>query len=173
MKKVLLIAIATLAVFLIVSYFFVRKNKSVSSDDLNAKLENWSLYQEIIDPEEKWVGSGDCSADPINSPNDFDNFKALAKKGSMKELILPGNFGLTLTPNYFSWSNEKFLSFTHNENAICAVAGRYPLRAYPDKLLWVSVCSTGFMPSEDSPMYNDFMKCIESEQIVRDYFKFR
>ena len=188
MKKESLIVIGILAVTVIVVYFFAVRRKGdignnnivstttivVASNDNStaSKIENWSLYQEITDLEEKWVGSGDCS-DPSLSPNEFAKFKTLAISGSMKQLVLPGNLYLIITPNYFSWSNENFLGFNSDPNAICAVAGRYPLIAYSDKLLWRGVCSTGLQPDINTPAYDELIQCEKSREAVDKYFKLR
>lgn len=159
MKKLLslrniLIFVAALAAFLIVHYLYLNK----VGNGLAVKIENWSLYQEISDPKDKFIGTGDCS-----SNQEFNYLVSLGKAGSMKKLILPGDLELIMTLNYLSWTNEKFLSFNNDATAICAAAGTYPLKGYADKLLWIHHCSGGVIePSAE---------CQKSEAIVENYFK--
>jgi len=109
-------------------------NQKAELDSRDNPIENWDLYEPILSAEEKWVGTGDCGL------AEFNNFLLKANQGEMSLLKLQGTLDLLITPNYYYWSNEQFLNFLYQSNAICAVAGRYPLRAYEDKLLWIGTC---------------------------------
>lgn len=88
--------------------------------------------------------------------------------------MLNGALELVITPNYDHWNNEKFLSFNASDSgAFCGAGGIYPLHAYEDKLLWTQGCSTGVMLEENQPGYESFMKCVEVEPLVNDYFKMK
>jgi len=138
---------------LIVEYLLIGK-QSVDA----VRLEDWSLYQTITQPDDKWVGTGDCVTNL-----EFKNLMLLSVKGEMKKLVLSGNYKLIVTPNYFKWSNEKFLGYNNDSAAICAVAGRYPLKAYEDKLLWSEPCTGGALESS--------IDCQNSERLIDEYFK--
>jgi len=166
--KNILIILAVVMLCAIIFYLSLKK----SEYNPESKIENWNLYQEISNREDKWIGAGDCSSVPPSS-NEFNHFKDLIGSDSMKKLVLSGNFELVITPNFLSWTNEKFLNFNHDDSAICAAGGRYPLKAYSDKLLWSGVCGSGIMPESGTPAYKDFIQCQKSENVVRDYFQSR
>lgn len=150
--KFFLIVIIVLAVFFLGGYFYLQQ----VNQGLSVQIENWSLYQEIVDPADKFVGSGDCGG------QEFSQFKQKASLGSIKKLFLPGNLDLIITPNYDNWTNDQFLALISDSSAICAAGGRYPLKAYPDTLLWSGVCSTG-VESEN--------QCQKSAEMINRYYK--
>lgn len=161
---------STIAIILIALLFwftfYFRQNQT--QDNLS-QIENWSLYQEITNSNEKFVGAGDCSQ-AKNFNQEFADFKKQASLGSIKQFLYNGVLVLVITPNYDNWTNEKFLAFNSDGGAICSAGGRYPLKAYADKLLWITSCSTGVMLEEDSPAYTDFIKCTEAKQVIEAYF---
>ncbi|MDQ5938955.1 MAG: hypothetical protein QG603_489 [Patescibacteria group bacterium] len=161
-KKYLLI-IVVIILILVASYFIYVSNKK--TNPIIKQVENFSRYQEITDPAEKYLGE-DCAN------QEFNQFKKIVLSGSMKELILPGGLRVVMTPNYNQWSNEKFLSFnTIQPEAFCSAGGIYPLEAHKDNLLWAGVCSTGRMPEQEDPGYSEFIKCLETEEIINGYFQ--
>lgn len=156
MKKLFLIKniLITWCVILIVvagNYFYYRK----TNQNQLAQIESWDKYQEIVDSADKFIGAGDCGG------QEFNKFKQQTVLGSMKKITLPGNLDLIITPNYDHWTNNQFLALISDSNAICAAGGRYPLKAYIDKLLWIGVCDTG-VESES--------QCQKSAEIVNGYY---
>lgn len=89
-----------------------------------------NLYQTITDPEDKFLGTGECMTNP-----EFLDLIAQAQDGEIKKLVI-NNQEFVITPNYENWPNEKFVGFNQDETAICAVGGRYPLEIYDDQLIW-------------------------------------
>lgn len=140
-------------------------NKKNQEKYLMSQIENWDFYQEITDPQEKSFICYDCTTN-----KEYLDYNSKAKKGSVKKLMLNGQLSLYITPNYLNWSNEKFFSFSSDPTAVCCI-GNSPLKAYPDKLLWRGGCSGGMAPLENSPIYNNYLKCLEAENAVNDYFK--
>ncbi|MBI5071805.1 hypothetical protein HZB93_02855 [Candidatus Falkowbacteria bacterium] len=124
------------------------------------QVENWSLYQENTGVQ---VGSGKCSN------QEFNSFLDQANSGSRKTLNLYGVI-LVVTPNYNSWTNEKFVGFGNDNTAFCNVGGFSPLRAYSDKLLWVGGCGTGgAAPEPEEPGYVEKMAALAlCEQTLTD-----
>lgn len=155
MKKITLFLGAILLVFTLTACTKLETSPDKTDDLLINKIENWELYQEIENPEDKWVGAGECG-----NP-EFAEFKNKVKQGSIKLWQANGVLDLFITPNYLNWSNEQFLTFNNDETAICSAGGRYPLKAYPDKLLWKGVCGTGNLPSSQ--------ECLFVDAIVIDY----
>jgi len=128
-------------------------------------VENFELYQEITDPDER-------SFDKSCPNEEFNKFLLLTEQGSIKGLRLPGGMLTMITPNYYHWSNKKFLSFkTVEPEAFCNVGIMGPVHAYKNQLLWRQACSTGAMPEPDAPGYQEFMKCIETEEAIVNYFE--
>lgn len=162
-KKYLLI-IVTVILILVVSYFIFVSNKKTNL--IIKQIESFSLYTEITDPAERFFWE-DCKAN-----EEFNKLKKIIKQGSMKKLILPGGAQTMVTPNYYNWGNEKFLSFINIEpEAFCGVGGFFPVHAYKDNLLWFQRCSGGAIFEEDGPAYREFIKCTETEEIINSYFK--
>lgn len=168
-KKYIFIIFLAAAIFTVL-YFVLVINKSHNQESVFKSneisfIENFSLYDEFRENKENIFGA-DCGND------EFNNLKSLAKEGSVKQLFLPGGFQLVLTPNYYNWSNDKFLGFNNPDSgAFCGAGGIFPLYAYKDNLLWSGSCSSGFMPSPDEAGYEDFMNCLESEEMVIEYFE--
>lgn len=106
------------------------------NNDSLAKLENWSLYKTVTDPNSKNFGNDDACGQSIKGDADFIAFTKKADQGPMYYLELPHYFTLYYTPNYQHWSVEKFLSFSESDRRICSIAWISPLYAYPDKLVW-------------------------------------
>ncbi|MDP2812145.1 MAG: hypothetical protein Q8O32_00440 [bacterium] len=163
-KKVLkIVLIFLIVIILVTAYFLLTKKKR---NNIIEMVENFELYQEITDPDERSFGK-DCNAN-----EEFNQFKKIMELGSMKKLVLPGGMQVMITPNYNRWSNKKFLSFnTVDPDAFCGAGGTYPLHAYKNQLLWKQACSTGAMPEPDAPGYQEFMKCIETEEAIVNYFE--
>ncbi|MCX6784418.1 MAG: hypothetical protein NTV81_00585 [Candidatus Komeilibacteria bacterium] len=155
--KNILIVFGIILIIVAGGYFYYQADQNSV-----AQIENWAEYQEIIDLADKFVGSGDCGS------QEFDQFKQKAILGSMKKLSLAGNLDLILTPNYDHWTNNQFLDFLQDETAICAAGGRYPLRAFSDKLLWVGSCGSGVAPGA-GVAYNNFIQCQKSAKMVSEY----
>lgn len=122
------------------------------------KLDDWSVYRPMTDINDKWIGSDECGS------QEFAAFKKAANVGPMYRLVLPGELELVWTPNYDHWSNDKFLAFGEDDTAICAVGGRYPLKGYPDKLLWRTSCGSGVD-------YSGLDTCESSLNKIEEYFK--
>jgi len=135
---------------------------------LESQIENWSLYQEIVNEEDKWVGADFCGN------KEFEEVLLEAKGGSMKILELNDALDLVITPNYKNWTNEEFTAFNNDPTAICAAGGRYPQYAYSDKLLWSGSCGTGFMPEITSPIYKEWkenqIRCEKAREVVEVFF---
>jgi hypothetical protein len=106
----------------------------VKTYSMRSLIENWSNYQEIADINEKKVGTDSCG---VNDNKEFAQIREKTKTGYYKILKID-KATLAITPNYFNWSNKKFLSFKKDETALCGVGGVYPLHAFTDKLLWIS-----------------------------------
>lgn len=132
---------------------------------LENKIENWDLYREIEGEKDKWVGAGFCGN------KEFEDVLIKAKSGSMKILKLNNELELVVTPNYKGWTTSKFVAFNDDPTAICSAGGRYPLYAYPDKLLWMGVCSTGLAPERNSPEYKELEECEKDRNIVKSFFE--
>ncbi|MBU1202626.1 hypothetical protein KKH39_01075 [Patescibacteria group bacterium] len=161
-KALKILIIFLIIIILVIIYFLLVKKKKNNTIEM---VENFTLYQEIIDPNEK-------SFDKSCPNEEFNKFLLLTEQGSIKSLKLPGGLLTIITPNYYNWSNKKFLSFnTIEPEAFCNAGGTYPLHAYKDKLLWKQGCSTGAMPEPDAPNYQEFMKCIETEETIINFFK--
>lgn len=162
-KKILKIVMIFLIIIVAQVYFlFFYKKK----DNAINMVENFSLYQEITDPAERLLWEG------CNANEEFNQFKKIIKQGSMKKLILPGGAQAMVTPNYYNWSNKKFLSFINIEpEAFCGVGGFFPIHAYKNNLLWFQRCSGGAIFDEDNPEYQEFIKCTETEESINNYFK--
>lgn len=159
-KKIIILFLTTL--FLVGLYFFIANKKN---NPIIKQIENFSLYQEITSPAER-------SFDKTCPNEEFNEFLKLTEGGSMKGLILPGGIKAIITPNYYHWSNEKFLSFlTVQPEAFCNAGIIGPRHAYKDYLLWAGGCSTGRMPEPEDPGYAEFMKCTETEESINNYFK--
>ncbi|MDD5749439.1 MAG: hypothetical protein PHO91_01470 [Patescibacteria group bacterium] len=150
------------SIFLIAfSVFFIFKEKD---QEALVKVENFDLYQEMLDPEEKNLNA-DCANE------EFNQLRKLTELGQMKKLVLVGGLEIRITPNYYNWNNEKFLSFNDPESgAFCGEGGFFPLYADRENLWWIQSCSSGYRPNEDDINYQDFINCQESEKIVLDYF---
>jgi len=129
---------------------------------LTDQIENWSLYQE--DSEITVGGTGDCG----NA--EYTEFFKKVNSGSRKVLLLNNVLELVITPNYEEITNEQFLAWNSDDTAICVAGGIYPYYAYKDKLLWKGVCSTGYIPPENSSDYQRFQDCLEAEEAVEKYF---
>lgn len=131
--------------------------------DIESQIEQWDLYQQM---KGITIGTGRC-------PNMDQNFQLVvdfvAENGARRQ-VLNGGLELVVTPNPLGWSNETFLAFNDDESAICAAGGVYPLHAYPDKLLWKGVCSTGAEPELGSPARELFDRCVAAEGVVDRYF---
>lgn len=169
-NKLIFIVILFLLILLsygIIKYFQFVNDKKLESN-LIKQIEDWNYYQEITDQIEKtsYFTLPDCSAN-----QEFKDFNLKAVQGEVKVFKLNGALPLVLTPNYFNWGNEKFLSFSSDPTAVCYAGGIYPLKAYQDKLLWRESCSTGALPAENTLAYKDFLKCQEAEQVLNEYFK--
>jgi len=136
---------------------------------LENQIENWDLYNEIKNNENKWVGADLCGNE------EFKDVLIQAKSGSMRILKLNDELDLVITPNYKGWSIKKFVAFNNDPTAICAAGGRYPAHAYSDKLLWVGVCTTGFSPETTSPAYKEWkerqIRCEKAREIVTNFFE--
>jgi len=136
---------------------------------LENQIENWDLYNEIENSENKWVGAGLCENE------EFKDVLIKAKSGSMKILKLNDELDLVITPNYKGWSTKKFVAFNNDPTAICAAGGRYPMHAYSDKLLWVEVCTTGFSPEVTSSIYKEWkerqIRCEKARKVVTNFFE--
>jgi len=162
-KKYFLIILAVILVLFAIYFMFLDDKKT---DPIIKQIENFSLYQEISDPAEKFLGE-DCANE------EFNKFKKIVLSGSMKKMILPGDLRAVITPNYNQWSNEKFLSFnTIQPEAFCFAGGTYPLHAYKDYLLWMGSCSAGVMLEPEDSGYAEFVECAETEEIINAHFKY-
>lgn len=116
------------------------KFTSQTTTSLKSQVENWASYTEVTDPAQKEeVGTGSCGP---NENKEFAQNREKTKTGWYKSLNI-NRVKLVITPNYFNWSNEKFLAFNKDETAICGAGGLYPLHAFSDKLLWSGSCGTG------------------------------
>lgn len=164
-----LVAILVILLFVLAFYLYFRQNQT--KDNIN-QIANWSVYQEVTDQSLKANIFGDPNeCEQVENFNqEFADFKKQAKQGSIKQFLYNGALNLTITPNYNNWTNDQFLAFGADSGALCSAGGPGPLHAYADKLLWSTGCSTGVMPEKNAPGYKDFMKCIETEQMIEDYF---
>ncbi len=162
-KKYSLIILVVIAVLLVICFVFLNNKKN---NLIIKQIENFSLYKEITDPAERFFWE-DCNAN-----EEFNQFKEITKRGSMKKLILTGGAQTMITPNYYNWDNEKFLSFlTVQPEAFCGVGGFFPINAYKNNLLWFQRCSGGAIFEEDGPAYQEFIRCTKTEGVVSNYFQ--
>lgn len=129
-KKIYLLLSLVLLVAVFIIYFFIKNNKKQQY-----AVYNWNLYQNITDLEDKFLGTGDCMTNP-----EFLALITRAQAGEMKKIVHKDVQEFIITPNYENWSNEKFIGFNQDETAICAAGGRYPYKAFSDKLLWKGAC---------------------------------
>jgi len=190
-KKYLILIFITLACLILLSFFVIVKGKGEGQKHFNQKrlketfkqlqlkeeeevhkkqeesqIEDWSLYKEITDEEDRWVGTG---PDVLCGDKEFEDVIIKAKGGTMKILKLNDALNLVITPNYKNWTTEEFTAFNYDPTAICGAGGRYPAYAYEDKLLWVGVCSTGFMPIDESEKER-LIRCEKAQEIVKNFF---
>lgn len=159
-QKYFLIILVVL--FVLVAYFIFVNNKKINP--IIKQIENFALYQEIVDADEVFF-------DKTCTNEEFNEFLRLTESGSIKVLNLLGGIQTIITPNYYHWSNEKFLGFKNAEPpAFCNVGIMGPVHAYKDYLLWSNSCG-GAMPESQDPQYADFINCIDTEKIINIYFK--
>lgn len=106
---------------------------------LQTKIESWGDYQELIK-------QGIVSlSDPCYGA-DMDTYNALNTEyqNSWIKTNQVEGASFMITPNYFNWTNDRFLSLKIG----CSAVPTTPLRAYPDKLLWITSCSSGAISSD-------------------------
>lgn len=127
---------------------------------LQGQIENWDQYLADTTVE---VGTGDCG----NA--DFTAALAELNAGERKLFKLNGELPLVLTPNPKNWTEADFAVFVDDENKICAAGGVYPVRAFPDKLLWAGVCGTGAEPQNDAERAQ-LEQCLLAEEAISEYY---
>lgn len=144
-------------VFGIAEFFVSKEETQNTKTPLEDQIEQWNLYKENPDGV---VGTGDCGNKTI------ENFLHKINSGSRKEFNLNGAMRLVMTPNIENITNEQFQSMNSLDGAFCAVGGLYPLKAYPDKLLWYEGSCGGRIPDKFDPEYNLYQKCLDAERAI-------
>lgn len=143
------------------SYFIFVNNKK--TNPIIKQVENFALYQEI-------VGTGEGFFDKTCPNEEFNEFLRLTESGSIKGLNLSGGIQTIITPNYYHWSNEKFLGFKSiKPPAFCNVGIVGPVHAYKDHLLWSNSCG-GAIIQDNLYYYQYAEKYAEIEKIINNYF---
>lgn len=160
-SKLFIISLIVIGILCVVLLIIFRDKLNTAEGNKNTALQNqiedWSLYKQN---DEVQVGAGKCGN------TKFEVFLDQANSGERRILYLNDTLQLITTPNYNHWTNEDFLAFLSDESAFCSAGGIYPLKAYPDRLLWRGVCTTGKIPDEGTREYADYQKCIEAEKIL-------
>jgi hypothetical protein len=136
-----------------------------SDQDPVAHYENWQRYTQMAQSSTDLFGTGDCGEGP------FQDLEKKADLGDKYSLDLPGNVQLIWTPNYNDLTNAQFTAFLNDPNAICGVGGIYPLKAYPNKLLWYPGGCGGAEPDINTPQHDEWQSCLETIDSIEEYFQ--
>jgi hypothetical protein len=132
----------------------VSTSSAVSSTktEFQKMITNYSLYKDMTSAERtsfssvNWMGN-------IQSTDTLYLFVQKTLKGSIKKLTInhsnlssilelkndPG-YDFYLTPNYENWTNKEFTNLVYPSTGLGDLS---PIYAYPDKLIWDTVTSTG------------------------------
>ena len=125
---------------------------------LAAQVENWSLYKDITNKNDKNVDFEDF--DCKISKDQISDYENKVAAGNMKVLNVNNAVYVYMTPNYEGWTESEFPCSANG-----VVGGKDQLYAYPDKLLWVTGCNGQEMSEEEG------RKCSDTLDAIFAYFK--
>lgn len=161
-----LVSPALLAVLIVAGVLLYQRQSTAPSpaqptnapaDQLRSQVLAWQNY--ALDTTIA-LGAGECGN---------EEFSTLIQSVKKDQRVLKLNNSLTLvsTLNPLGWSNERFLAFNDDPTAVCAAGGIYPFHAYPDRLLWKGVCSSGAIPVENTSERATFNRCLTAEAALQ------
>ncbi len=100
----------------------------------------------------------------------FDDLLRKAESSEKRLLMLNDGLPVVMTPNMASIDLDTFLAYADEPNAYCGAGVTGPLFATEKHLFWSpKTCSTGAVPPEGAPSYDQFQKCLPAEEAIKTF----